>query len=299
MKTQCAAAILTLLPGLALAQDRVQMVVTVEARHGASVPVLAREDVLVFQGQDRRNVVGWVPYQGDNAGLELFILLDDASETSLASQFPEIHDFINAQPLATAIGIGYMRNGIVDTVQPLTTDRAQIIRKLRLPMDSSTVGNPYLSLSELIRKWPAGATRREVVLITPGGGAFNLGEEGFHNIFVDAAIADAQRAGVIVHAIYALGAGHSGHSPWQNLWARHYLARVAAETGGEAYSLGFGAPVSLTPYLSEIGFRLAHQYLLTFIATPGEPGKAQSVRVVTEIPNADIVAAPKFYISGP
>ena len=136
-------------------------------------------------------------------------------------------------------------------------------------------------------------------MITPGKTGLDLGGEGFHNIFVDAAIADAQRAGIIVHAIYALGAGHGGHSPWQNLWAQHYLAQLAEETGGEAYSLGFGAPVSLTPYFSQLAERLKHQYWLTFVGEPGEKPDLKPVRVVTEIPNVEIVAAKKAYISGP
>ena len=311
MKTRGMATILAITQGLAMAQSkqpapaatRVQMVVTVEARHGNDVPAVARENVLVFQdraGQKtaRLPIVGWVPCQGDNAGMELFILIDDATNTSLGSQYQDIRDFVTSQPFNTAVGIAYMRNGMVDVVQPLTRDHAKILTKLRLPMES-TGGNPYLSLSDLIRTWPIGSPRREVLMVTPGSTVFDLGGDSFRNIFVDAAIRDAQRAGVIVHAIYALGAGHSGHSLWSNLWAQTYLAQVAEETGGEAYSLGFGAPISLAPYLSSLTVRLANQYLLTFMATSGGVAGFQPVRIITETPNVEIISAPKFYVAKP
>jgi len=51
------------------------MVVTVEPRHGSNVPVINREDVMVYQGQDRAKVTDWLPLQGEHAGLQLFILI--------------------------------------------------------------------------------------------------------------------------------------------------------------------------------------------------------------------------------
>ena len=81
----------------------VHMVVTVEARHGTNVPVINREDVMVYQGHDRDKVTDWVPLQGDHAGLELFVLIDDASNTSLGSQLEDLRQFINAQPATTKI----------------------------------------------------------------------------------------------------------------------------------------------------------------------------------------------------
>jgi hypothetical protein len=297
MKTLSAVALMAVFAAAQNPPESVRMIVTVEAVRGKEVPPVKKEDVLVFQDGKRLDVREWVPCTGDHAGLELFLLIDDASETSLGSQFEEIRDFVLKQPDTTAIGAGYMRNGMVDVVQRLTTDHRRVAAALRLPAGGGS--NPYASMSELIRSWPRSDARREVVLITPGAIGLNLPGDGFGNVFVDAAIADAQRAGIVVHAIYALGAGHSGHSLWMNLWAQHYLAQTAEETGGEAYSLGFGAPVSLAPYLARLGERLQHQYWLTFAAEPGtEPG-LQPVRVAAETPNAEMVAAKKMYVSGP
>src|SRR2546430_3713416 len=64
----------------------VHMLVTVEPRHGSNVPVINREDVMVYQGHDWAKVSDWLPLQGEPAGLQLFILTDDAATTSVGSQ---------------------------------------------------------------------------------------------------------------------------------------------------------------------------------------------------------------------
>jgi hypothetical protein len=76
----------------------VHVVVTVEPRHGSNVPVINREDVMVYRGHDRAKVTDWIPLQGERAGLQLFILIDDAASTSLGSQLEDVRQFINAQP---------------------------------------------------------------------------------------------------------------------------------------------------------------------------------------------------------
>src|ERR1700743_2154075 len=95
----------------------VSTVVSVEARHGKDIPVLHREDVRVFEGSNRLQVTGWIPAQGDQSSLELLVLIDDASDASVASRFEEIRHFMNAQPPTTSIAVGYIRNGTVQTVQ--------------------------------------------------------------------------------------------------------------------------------------------------------------------------------------
>src|SRR3989442_7134950 len=131
----------------------VHMVVTVEPRHGSNVPVINREDVMVYQGHDRAKVTDWLPLQGEHAGLQLFILIDDAANTSLGSQLEDIRQFINAQPATTAIGVAYMRNGTADILQNLTNDHAQAGKALRLPFgDAGAAGNPHFSLVCLVKR---------------------------------------------------------------------------------------------------------------------------------------------------
>jgi hypothetical protein len=76
----------------------VQMTVTAEARHDKEVSVLNREDVMVFQGKERLRVGDLVPCRSEHAALELFILIDDGSGTSLGSQLNDLREFIETQP---------------------------------------------------------------------------------------------------------------------------------------------------------------------------------------------------------
>lgn len=98
------------------------------------------------------------------------------------------------------------------------------------------------------------------------------------NPFLDAAIDDAQRNGVVVCAIYMPSAGHAGHSPWLMNWAQSHLGQIAEESGGEAYMLGFGSPVSFAPYVEDIATHLAHHYGVTEPEAKGGFGDVRFVR---------------------
>jgi hypothetical protein len=275
----------------------VQVTVTAEALHGKGAPSLSAEDFMAYQRHERLQVTNVVSLQGDYSGLELFVLLDDASASSLATQFGDLRQFMKMQPATTAIGIGYMRNGTVDIVQSFTADHNHAAQSLRLPLSSfGAMASPYLSLSDLIKHWPGNSMRREVVLVSSG--VDPLGGLGTVDPYLDSAIEDAQRNGIIVYAIYAPGLGHSGHSVWRMDWGQSHLAQLAEETGGEAYMLGFGAPVSVEPYLADITEHLGHQFRVTFLMKPGKKPEFQDVRFVTEVANAELVSAHRVYVPG-
>jgi len=274
----------------------VHMVVTVEARRGAEVPDIKPQDVTVRQGKERVQVTDWLPLRGEHAGLELFVLVDDALRPiSLGPQVEDLHRFINSQPETTAIGVGYMRDGTVDIVQNLTTDHEQAAKALRLPLGTvGAMASPYLSIGDLIKRWPESKVRREMLVVSDGIDRF--GGVGPANPYVDTAIEQAQRAGIVIHAIYATGVGHYGHTFWRFYWGQNYLSKMASETGGEAYFLGFETPVSFAPYLEDLTLRLTHQYLLTFLAKCEKQTELQKVNLRTEVPNAELVAADRVYV---
>jgi hypothetical protein len=272
------------------------LVVTVEARHGSNVPEITRDDVMVYEGHDRDRVAGWLPLQGDHAGLELFILLDDSSSVSLGSQLEDIRQFSSAQPATTKIGIAYMQNGIAQVVQNLTSDHALAAKALRLPMGSpGASASPYFSLGDLIKRWPASDERHEVLMITDGIDRY--WGSGPDNAYVDTLIEQAQRAGVIVFSIYTPGVGHYGHSYWRTYWGQNYLSQLSDETGGESYYLiGSAPPVTFAPYLEDMTRRLGRQYLLTFVPKPQKKAGMQRVKLQTEVPNAELVSADRVYV---
>lgn len=276
----------------------VKMIVTVAARQGKQVPVLKQGDVAVFQtffqNKQRLTVTSLVPAAGDCAALELMILIDDASGMTLGSQLNDLESFIQNQPPQAAVGVAYMRNGTFSLAQGLTPDHAAAAKALRLPFGGpGAMPSPFLSLSDLIRQWPPSSARHEVVLISSGidplGGAIS-------DAYLYTAIERAQRAGVVVYTIYTPAAGHAGRSYWVDEWGQNHLAQIAEETGGEAYMLGFGPPVSFEPYLAEISQRLSHQYLLNFWIAPRAKAALLPVRLTTEVPNAELVYARQVYV---
>jgi hypothetical protein len=274
------------------------MVVTVEPHHGSDVPTVNREDVMVYEGKDRDRVTEWIPAQGEHAALECFILLDDGSDSSLGQQLQDLRKFIEGQPGSTKIGIAYMQNGNARVEQNLTSDHAQAAKALRLPMGAGGAnGSPYFSLSDLIKRWPESTARREVLMISDGIDRY-YGTGDLSDPYLDEAIGSAQRAGILVSAIYSPGVGHFGHSYWQTYWGQLYLAQVADRTGGESYYIGFnGPPVSVAPYLEDLTRRLSHQYLLTFLAKPPKKVGLQPVKLKTEVSNVDLVSADRVYVS--
>ena len=163
-----------------------QLIVTVEGRQGKDVTVLNKEDFMAYQHRDRLKVSGVIPQQGDHAALELFILIDDSADAEVGLQYDDLKKFIAGQPASTLVGVGYMRNTTVDIAQNLTTEHQKAAAALRIPMGGGGIASPWLSLQELIKRWPVSAVRREVVMITSG--VDPLGGYDFTNPYVGIAI---------------------------------------------------------------------------------------------------------------
>jgi hypothetical protein len=289
--TLCALLIAT---GTLIAQDHpTRVVVTVEASKDATPPSLNKEDVMVYLDKQRMRVTDWTPIQNDPAGIELWLLIDDGADSSLGTEFEELHRFVLDQPATTKVGIGYLRNGSVDALQKPTTDHAAAAKAIRLPLGQpGASASPYLALIDLIQKWPAGAQAREVVMITSGVDPDN--GPGPSNLYLDRAIASAQRAGVVVNAIYFQSAGHFGHSRWQINWGQNYLSQLTEETGGEFFWLGDSNPVSFAPYFKELNQHFSNQFFLTFVAQ-GKPGETR-LKLKTEVPHVTLLGPSNIYV---
>jgi hypothetical protein len=277
----------------------VHMVVTAKPHHGDHVPALAADDVKVFQGNKQDQVTSWVSLQGDHAGLQLFILIDDIARDSLSLQFNTIKNFIDEQPPTTAIGVGYMRNGTVFVAQAPTADHSLAERALRLPMGGAVgYSSPYLAVSDLMKKWPVTQDRREILMITSGvdplGGGFS--EDPYTYPYLEEAFDRAQRGGFIVYAIYVPTVGRAGRGFFRTDMAQDGLDLLAQKTGGQAYNLLYGTPVDITAYLQDISFNLKHQYALTFLAGRVNKPTLQPVKIKTEMPNMRLITSEEGYV---
>jgi hypothetical protein len=282
-------------------------------RKNAEVPVLGSEDVKLKQGKTFLQVTHLIPARGDNAALQLFILIDDTLDSSVGGNLNDIRDFIKAQPASTTIGIGYMSNTTVQIVQNFTADHEAAAKAVRLPRGTlSSMDSPYLSLISLIKGWPQQKVRREVVIVSDGidrlhgekpspsrlGPAFGPVYHSMPSISVDASSASdlSQRYNVIVFSIYSPGVGRAGRSTWDINLGLSGLSKISDETGGECFSLGTSNPVSFKPYLERLQSYLDNQYYLVFRAVPKKKGSLQRVNVSTERPNSELVAPDNVWV---
>jgi hypothetical protein len=260
----------------------VHMIVTAEARDGAALPSLKVGDVVAHQGGKVLRVTELTPCQGENAAMELFFVLDDATSPSAGGKLDDVRQFINNQPATASIGVGHMHNGLVEVTTKPTLDHALAARSLRLPLGAGAA-SPYLALSDMIKHWPGHADRREVVLITSG--IDPTGGNGPVNPYLDVAIADAQREGIIVHSIYIPGAGgasgvYSGQS---------FLEQLTSATGGRTFTPVSSRPDSLEPVLEELAQLLEHQYRMTLVPKSGTKAGLHDVRLAAETPHTALI----------
>lgn len=291
------------------------MVITDSAlREDSELPRLQKEDVKVKQGKSFLQVTQLIPAQGDNAALQLMILIDDTLNTSVGNNLTDIKDFISAQPASTVIAVAYMSNATVNVVQNFTADHDLAVKAVRLPRGSvSAMDSPYLSLISLVKGWPQQKVRREIVMVSDGidrlrgekpqpsrlGPNYGSMYHSMPTISIDANSASevSQRYNVIVYPIYAAGVGRAGRSAWDLQLGLGGLSKIADETGGECYSLGTSPLVSFKPYLDRLQKTLSNQYYLVFQAVPGKKAGFQRVNVQTELSNSEILAPDNVWVA--
>jgi hypothetical protein len=273
----------------------VSVVVTAEAKRGKTIPPLAAEDIAVTQNRDKRPVTSLQPLHG--AKIQLFLMIDDSAGGSFNTELQTLKNFVTALPSNAEVAIGYMRNGTTQMTSGFTQDHAAAAKTIRVASGPGGADvSPYDSLADAMKKWPAArAPRREIVMISSGieglGGGLTP-----DNPYVNAGIAAAQKAGIIVYTIYSPSAGHVGHSLWRGTWGQNFLSQLSDETGGEFYALGFGAPVSFEPYLKAILEAQQHQYLMTFTARPEAKAGLQAVHITVKEKDASLAAPDKVFV---
>jgi hypothetical protein len=214
-----------------------------------------------------------------------------------------------------------MSNATIQITQNFTVDHALAAKALRLPRGTvSSMDSPYLSLISLVKSWPEQKVRREVLMISDGidrlrgersaDGQMSAGGQTSSrgrtapasytmptiSQDADTASTNSQRYGVIVHSIYAAGAGRLGRNAWEAQLGQSGVAKIADETGGEYYALGTQNAVSFKPYLERLQRIFDNQYYLVFQAVPQKKGGLQRVNVSTEAANVEVAAANNVWV---
>jgi len=226
--------------------------------------------------------------------LELYFLIDDSADYAPAQKLQELRDFIKAQPAAVAIGIAYIHDGVLRLAEKPTTDHELAARALRPPAGGRSV-SPYAALADLISMWPAKAARREVIMLANG---IHSPADKTASINAEAVTRDAERAGVIVYALYNPNTDYISQD-WGKVDAGLInLASLAYETGGEAYFIGHTPVFSVEPFLADIAEHLTHQYLVKFRVAPRPDAGFQTIFIEPSTPEREIMKPDRIWVPG-
>jgi len=276
----------------AAAPGTVTMTVTAVGKKDTSPPLVTKDDVQLYLNKERTQIAD-LKHGGK---LYLAVLIDDSLDASIASQWNDLKAFLTSQPDTTYVSVSYARNGTAMLVQDFTNDHELAAKALRIPLGGGgAFSSPYLTLLDLMKRWPASADRRSILLISSGIDYFRGGFD-FRSPDLDSTIGRAQKQNINVWTIYAPDAGHRGRGFFIANRAQSNLSQLSDETGAESFYLGTAAPVTLKPYFDELSTHLSNQYLLTFKASGGAKGRFERVRVATELPYVEFLAASQAFL---
>jgi hypothetical protein len=294
MKTFTAVAVLTF-SATAYAAESASIIVTAEAPKSAPAPVITLHDVLARVSSQPSGVAVWHPLRDDPAGLDLWLMIDDGTDSRIGTQFNDIKAFIRQQPSQVKVGVGYLRNGSVITAQKPTTDREAAVKAIRLPYGMPGIsGSPYIALADFLHKLPTlPAQPREIVLISSGVDPYY--GPGPQNPYLESTFHDAQKLGVPIYTIYYSGAGHAGHSFRLINWGQNDLSELSEATGAEFYWQGNSDPVALQPFFDDINRRFGEQYVMS-LDLPNRHRGFERLQLHLETPQVNLVGPTQIYI---
>ena len=275
----------------------VTTVVTVLGPNFTAPPALGKADVVVHTGNQREDVTEWAPAQGEKAALELAILIDDGADIN--NQVADLRSFIQQMPKSTSVGLFYSQNGITQTVAPFSADHDAVAKKVRLTVGAEgTSMSLYIALGDIFSKWRASGARREVLLIGDGIDRFR-GDPDSPD--VSGSIDRAQKAGIIIHTLYAKDSDRASRNSFRTNWGQSNFAQITDATGGESFFQGLSTPISFSPFLEQLDMVLHNQYFLTFTTarSSSKKGQLRNFHVNTEQRNVEISAERQVLVPGP
>jgi hypothetical protein len=279
----------------------VRITVTAEARQkGQEPPNLAKEDFLIHQGHERRRVLEAVRQSGEKNKLDLYILIDENIQSDVSLDYRDIGDFIHELPSTARVGVLYALNGTISIPQDLTANRDAAFKALRLPLGRIGAGGGiFLSLADLGKRLPPSPDRRRALIFLSSGIDLFRGYQDTYpgqNPDLEVAIDHLNKSSITVYPIYVTPAAHFSRSLFLVSNGQSSLSWLADHTGGEAFFQGFATPISMKPFLDELGRHLNNQYLVTFSAKPGKKSGYESIRVSTELSGVELTGPTRVFV---
>ena len=300
-----ATALCAAIPAFAQKSDQVgqgRAVVTIlpSAKNGTVSPVPAQSLKLKVNGKES-TITSFTPLQEANSPVELVLLLDSGSRTSLGTQFSDLETFVKEMPPNTRMAIAYMVNGRASFASQLSSNGADVLKGLHLSSGfPGSNASPYFCLSDLAKSWPSRdrTARREVLMITDGVDNYDRRYDP-DDPYVEAAVNDSVKAGLVVYSIYWKDQGRANNTWYETNAGQNLLLMVTEATGGNSYWEGVGNPVSLQPFLQDLRRRLNNQYELSFTAPSNGKPEVESLKVDLKVPSAKVAAPQKVLVTGP
>jgi hypothetical protein len=264
----------------------------------AAAPNITTQDVHVKVDGKDATISTWNSLHGEQAPVELVLLIDGGARTSLGREWGDIQGFIKSLPPNVKIGLAYMQNGGARFSGPLTSDHARAQQELHLPTGvPGTSASPYFCLSTLAKEWPSQdpQARREVIMITDGVDYYHLQYDP-DDPYVQAAINDSVRAHLVVYSIYWRSAGRVNRTWYENNAGQNLLLQVAQATGGNSYWQGLGNPESFSPYFDDFVRRLRNQYELGLSAPLHGKAHVESLKVKLNASDVKVTSPERVYL---
>jgi hypothetical protein len=282
-------------------------IVTILPKKGNELmtPVNSSNVAVKVDGKDA-GVAGLSHYGSETANLQLILLVDDSARSSLGLYFKEMTTFLTSLPPNTAVTVAYVENGAAHVLSPFTTDHAAAAKTLHLP--SSPPGanaDPYFALTDLVDRWPAQGfkgeqnMRREVVMVSDGVDPYGGLRYDPENPYVNKALGEAQKRGVIVYSIYYKDRGRAERFGAAINSGQNYLIQLSEATGGELYYSGTENPVSFAPFFDQISRNLQNQYELGVRVPMKVKDGLQGLKVKVNAPNTKTMAASEIFVGEP
>lgn len=271
-----------------------QVLVNVDAR---SAPPAGASALTVSVNDKKEPLTAWESVAPAN--VQVVLLIDDGlSPTTMGKELENLRSFVRSLPTGVQITVGYMHNNQVSAF-PFTSDHELAASRLHLPQAMAGLdSNPYASISFLVKNWaglgtaassappatPSPGKARLLLVLTDGVDPQYDGVQD--SPFVNAAIEDAQRAGVVFNELYYSNSGRNN--------GLTYLSRITQATGGTSFWDGSsGNPMTTAPYLQLFQRSIAKTYIATFNAPAGQNPPKDLIRLKFAAPNTKLHAPEK------
>lgn len=283
-------------------QGRGQAIITVLPKNEKGPDTnISQQAVQIEVNGKRIGLDNWTPFHGSQTNVELVLLIDGGARESLGREWDDITHFVQGLPPNVRFSLGYMENGRAVLGTPLTTDHARALQSLHLPVGvPGYSASPYFCLSDLAKHWPSTdrSARREAILITDGVDYYERRYDP-DDPYVQAAISDAARARLVVYSIYWKNVGRGDRGWYATDSGQNLLAEVTQSLGGNSYWIGFGNPVTLSPYFDDFERRLRNQYELGFTAPLRGKPEVETLKVKVNAPDIKVTAPQRVFVTPP